>query len=113
MINRAAAFLGVKELADLAVDFILLAPHDTLVAVGGLEELLLRRLERQVEMLGDPLGKVTSGTLSPTLNYPVAMAYVAAEKASVGQNFFSEVRGKRQPMRLTTMPFVPHRYHRV
>ena len=62
---------------------------------------------------GDPLGKVTSGTLSPTLNYPVAMAYVAAEKANVGQNFFSEVRGKRQPMRLTTMPFVPHRYHRV
>lgn len=62
---------------------------------------------------GDKLGKVTSGTLSPSLNYPIAMAYVAAEKASVGQNLFSEVRGQRQPMRLTTMPFVPHRYHHV
>src|SRR4051812_12607904 len=62
---------------------------------------------------GDKLGRVTSGTLSPTLNYPIAMAYVAANKASVGQDLLSEVRGQRQPMRLTTMPFVPHRYYRV
>ena len=55
---------------------------------------------------------VTSGTLGPTVHEPVAMAYLAANHAQPQQEVYAEVRGKRLPMRVTPMPFTPHRYHR-
>jgi aminomethyltransferase len=62
---------------------------------------------------GHKLGHVTSGTLSPTVNKPIAMAYLAANHALPSHEVWADVRGKRQPMRVTAMPFTPHRYHRV
>ena len=58
------------------------------------------------------LGHVTSGTLAPTVNLPIAMAYLAANHALPDQEVYAQVRGKNQPMRITPMPFVPHRYCR-
>ena len=58
------------------------------------------------------LGRVTSGTLGPTVFEPVAMAYLAANHAIAHHEVYAEVRGKRQPMRVAPMPFTPHRYHR-
>jgi aminomethyltransferase len=55
---------------------------------------------------------VTSGTLAPTVNQPIAMAYLAANHAAAGHEVYAEVRGKRLPMRVAPMPFAPHRYHR-
>ena len=49
--------------------------------------------------------------IGPTVGKPVAMAYVAADpprRARVD----AEVRGKRQPMRVSPLPFAPHRYFR-
>ena len=82
------------------------------VGLIGSQRVPVRQKAIITDSKGNTLGKVTSGTLSPSLNYPIAMAYVAAN-ASATYDLFSEVRGQRQPMRLTTMPFVPHRYHRV
>ena len=56
VVNRTAAFLGVKELADLAIDLIFLTAHDALVTVGLLEEFLLGLGERHIKMLGDAFG---------------------------------------------------------
>ena len=61
---------------------------------------------------GAPVGEVTSGCFSPTLGYPIAAAYVAAEHALPGTELAVEVRGRRLPARVVPMPFVPHRYYR-
>ncbi len=58
------------------------------------------------------LGTVTSGTLAPTVNQAIAMAYLPQLYAQPGTQLWAEVRGKRLPMRVSTMPFTPHRYHR-
>jgi aminomethyltransferase len=65
-----------------------------------------------VDAQGSPIGRVTSGTLSPSVNQPIAMAYLAANHAANGHEVYAEVRGKRQPMRVVAMPFAPHHYHR-
>jgi aminomethyltransferase len=61
---------------------------------------------------GVPLGSVTSGLLSPSLNQPIAMAYVPLEYAQPGTVVHAMVRGKPVPMQVSPMPFVPHRYYR-
>lgn len=61
---------------------------------------------------GDPIGEVTSGGFGPSLGAPVAMGYVAAESAATGTLLHADVRGKRLPVRVAPMPFVPNRYKR-
>ncbi|MBK9010605.1 glycine cleavage system aminomethyltransferase GcvT [Novosphingobium sp.] len=60
----------------------------------------------------EQVGELTSGGFSPSLEHPIAMAYVAIEYAGPGTALEIEVRGKRLPARVTALPFVPHRYHR-
>jgi aminomethyltransferase len=43
---------------------------------------------------GQAVGKVTSGTLAPTLGYPIALAYVPMALSKVGQQLDVEIRGK-------------------
>ncbi|MBD2110394.1 MULTISPECIES: glycine cleavage system aminomethyltransferase GcvT [Cyanophyceae] len=54
---------------------------------------------------GDRVGTVTSGTLAPTLNIPIALAYVAAPLAKVGQALEVEVRGEPQAATVVKRPF--------
>jgi aminomethyltransferase len=61
---------------------------------------------------GHKLGTVTSGTLGPSVGHPIAMAYLAANHALPNHEVHADVRGKKQPMRVTAMPFAPHRYFR-
>ena len=58
------------------------------------------------------VGTLTSGGFSPTLGHPIAMAYVARAYCEPGTSLEVEVRGKRLPATVTTLPFVPHKYHR-
>lgn len=58
------------------------------------------------------VGILTSGGFSPSLNHPIAMAYVTAAHSAPGSALEIEVRGKRLPARVVAMPFVPHRYYR-
>ncbi len=58
-----------------------------------------------VDAAGTPVGEITSGALSPTLGYPIAMAYVAPEHAAVGTELFLDVRGTRIPATVTALPF--------
>lgn len=63
-------------------------------------------------MDGQVVGQVTSGLLSPTLNQPIALAYVQPDYALVGTELFAMVRGKPVPMKVAPTPFVPTRYYR-
>jgi len=58
------------------------------------------------------VGIVTSGTFGPSKGMPVAMAYVQTDLAQIGTELFAEVRGKKLPMTVEKMPFVPQRYYR-
>lgn len=54
---------------------------------------------------GKVVGEVTSGTLSPTLGYPVALAYVPTQLSKVGQQLDVEIRGKSYPANIVKRPF--------
>jgi aminomethyltransferase len=54
---------------------------------------------------GDIVGKVTSGTLGPTLKEAVGMAYVPPRLAKVGTPIEVEIRGKRVAAEVAKMPF--------
>jgi aminomethyltransferase len=59
----------------------------------------------QVLSEGKIVGEVTSGTLSPTLGYPVALAYVPSQLAKIGQQLEIEIRGKTYPALVVKRPF--------
>lgn len=59
----------------------------------------------QVLSEGKVVGEVTSGTLSPTLGYPISLGYVPTELASVGQQLEVEIRGKAYPAVVVKRPF--------
>lgn len=61
------------------------------------------------DAVGNQVGEVCSGGFSPSLNKPIAMAYVNAADA-VHSELFAEVRGKKLPMDVVKMPFVAHNY---
>ena len=58
------------------------------------------------------VGVVTSGGFAPSVGAPIAMGYVAATHISPGIALEAEVRGKRVPMTVAQLPFIPHNYHR-
>jgi aminomethyltransferase len=51
------------------------------------------------------IGEVTSGTLSLTLGYPIALAYVPSQLATVKQQLEVEIRGKAYPAVVVKRPF--------
>ena len=57
----------------------------------------------------EPEGIITSGALSPTLGYPIAMAYVPAPLARLGTEVYVDVRGTRIPATVTSLPFYKRR----
>jgi aminomethyltransferase len=59
-----------------------------------------------------PIGNVTSGGFGPSVNAPVAMGYVASAASEPGRTLFAEVRGRRVPIAVSTLPFVPLHYKR-
>ncbi len=54
---------------------------------------------------GVPVGIVTSGTLSPTLGYPVALAYLPPALAGIGQTVDVAIRNKIFPATVVKKPF--------
>jgi aminomethyltransferase len=52
-----------------------------------------------------PVGVVTSGALSPTLGYPIAMAFVDPDYAESGSGLEVDVRGTRLPVVVADLPF--------
>jgi aminomethyltransferase len=50
------------------------------------------------------IGEITSGTLSPTLNTGIGMAYLPAEYARINEEIEIDVRGRRFPARVEKKP---------
>jgi len=54
---------------------------------------------------GQPVGHVTSGTFSPTLEKPIAMGYLKRELTSPGTEMTVDIRGQQVPARVVSLPF--------
>jgi len=53
----------------------------------------------------EEIGEVTSGTLSPSLNTAIAIAYVSESAAKVGTKLFVEIRNKKVEAEVVQTPF--------
>ena len=53
-------------------------------------------------------GEVTSGTLSPCLQIGIGMAYLPAERATTGEAFEIDVRGRTRPAVVASKPLYRH-----
>ncbi|MCT8328309.1 glycine cleavage system aminomethyltransferase GcvT [Albidovulum sediminis] len=60
---------------------------------------------------GEPIGAITSGGFGPSIEGPMAMAYLPATLAE-GATVYGDVRGKRLPATIVPMPFLPNRFKR-
>ena len=86
--------------------------HRKRVGLIALERIPVREPAVLENMDGQHIGHITSGLLSPTLNQPVALAYVEPDYAAIDTEIFAMVRGKPVPMKVVATPFVPTRYYR-
>ncbi len=82
------------------------------VGLVGLERAPVREGTALFDAAGHKIGHVTSGTLAPSVKQPIAMGYIGVAHATPNAELYAEVRGKRLPMRVSPMPFQPHRYFR-
>jgi aminomethyltransferase len=106
--DRAGGYPGAEAIGKQLADG---APVKR-VGLVGLERVPVREGAHLVDDAGAQIGRVTSGTVGPSVGQPIAMAYVPGALAAAGTIVHADVRGKRQPMRVTAMPFAPHRYFR-
>lgn len=88
-------------------------PTNKRVGLMGLERVPVREGSELFDAHGHKLGTVTSGSFAPTVNQPIAMAYLPMNHALMGNEIYAQVRGKHYPMRVTTLSFVKSRYHRA
>lgn len=58
-----------------------------------------------VLMGGETIGRVTSGTFSPTLSKPIAMGYVSPSHAAIGTEVIVDIRGSLESARTVELPF--------
>ena len=56
------------------------------------------------------IGKVTSGSYSPTLQKPIGMGFVDYNFAKINNEVFFESRGKKEKAIITKLPFIKHNY---
>jgi aminomethyltransferase len=54
---------------------------------------------------GRSIGRVTSGTKSPTLGKAIALAYVAIEEAALDNTIEVEIRGRKARAKIVPLPF--------
>jgi len=104
---------GIDFVVDLDTEFV---GRDALAATADPEDQLVglrmeeRGIARQGHAIetsdGDPVGEVTSGTMSPTLGEPIALGYCEHEYADPGTDLRVRIRDEPKRARITTTPFV-------
>lgn len=88
------------------------------IAQGGVKhtriglQLAGKRIAREGAKIlkdGQPIGEVTSGTFSPTLEKAIAMAFVVVEHAQLGTTIDVDIRGKTEAATIVLLPFYSRR----
>ncbi|BCW34887.1 aminomethyltransferase [Arthrobacter sp. StoSoilA2] len=103
-LSKEGDFVGKEALAALKADGAGSTSGRRLIGLKGLG----RRAGRShypVLKDGAVVGEVTSGQPSPTLGYPVALAYVDVEHSELGTALDIDLRGKSEPFEVVALPF--------
>ncbi len=100
--ERVGTFIGQAALKRISQE----GPKQRLVGVA----LEGRRSARQgmavLSPEGTPVGVVTSGCLSPTLDKPIAMAYVDPSRVAPGTRLGVDLKGTTVAAEVVKMPFI-------
>jgi len=108
---------GLGKFVDLDKgDFVGREPLAELKAAGGPDKKLVGfemtqrgPIPRQgfpvLDPAGTPIGQVTSGIFSPTLQKTVGLAYISKEHAAIGSSISIEIRGRALPATIIKRPF--------
>jgi aminomethyltransferase len=101
-LDKPGDFVGKAALAKLSES----KPAKVLVGLTG-EGKRAARADYEVfpESSEAATGVITSGALSPTLGYPVAMAMVGADFAEIGTSVSVDIRGTKTPYKVVKLPF--------
>ncbi len=100
--KEATGFVGSEAIARVRAE----GPAEKLVPFK-IEGAGIPRQGNPVLVQGEPVGTVTSGTFSPSLEVGIGMAYVRADLAEPGTEVEIDVRGKRRPARIASKPLYP------
>lgn len=93
-------FVGREALEKFA------QPRERLIGLVGEGKRAARAdYELKHPSTGETIGVVTSGALSPTLGYPVAMAYIRDGNFGEGDTISLDVRGNLEPYKIVKLPF--------
>jgi len=98
-IRKDGGFIG-----DTAVQRDLANPQEFLVALE-FDSKRAARSHDKVFSSGAEIGQVTSGSVSPSLGKAVALAFVKADAAALGNILDVEIRGKCFPAKVVELPF--------
>jgi aminomethyltransferase len=112
--NPLEAGLGWVVKLDKTADFL---GKDALLKIkaAGLKRKLVgfEMIDRGIARQGHPVvadkvevGKVTSGTMGPTVNKAIGMAYVPETSSAVGTEIEIDIRGKLAKARVVKTPFL-------
>ena len=78
----------------------------TLIAFELVDRGIPRKDYKIVNEDGDYIGRVTSGTMSPTLGKAIGMGYVLKEFSKVDSEIFISIRDKKIEAKVVRLPFV-------
>lgn len=99
-LDEKANFVGRAVLADQKQN----GPPRKLVGLT-LTDRHIARHGYTIVQGNEPVGTITSGTLSPTLNIPIALGYVPHHLGKLGQTLAVDVRGKHREAVVVKRPF--------
>lgn len=77
-----------------------------LVGFTMLEKGIPRQGYSLYSLSGEPIGTVTSGTHSPTLDQPIGIAYINLPHNTEGTEFLIDIRGRKVKAKVCKTPFV-------
>lgn len=97
-----------KKEGDFVGKEALSAPSTHTKVLVGLSSTERRAARHGADILdadGNIVGTVTSGQPSPTLGHPIALAYVEKDLSEVGTELTADIRGKKYPFTVVSLPF--------
>ena len=105
---------GLKRVTQIQTEFLNHVQHQKSIENGTDKKLIgfemdTRGIPRSDYLIFDlkenPIGKVTSGTQSPSLNKGIGMGYVKSDFSKIGKTLYINIRDKFIPCTIVSFPF--------